>query len=309
MGKPQDNHGESPINSLAARQYGYFGREQLEALGLTRGAVEHRLRARRLVRVHQGVYSLGPPRREPAAQAFAAVLACGPGAALSHSSAAFLWGLSKRWQTPPEVTVTRDARRDGITTHRTGSLDRRDIRTHLGIRMTSAARTLLDIAPRLTDPELTRAINDGRLSRRIYPAELEALLARLPTHRGAKRIRALVTPSAGPTRSELEDTFVAFTRRHGLPEPQINARVAGYEVDALFAEQKVIVELDGWEFHSDRRSFEGDRERDAALLAAGYVTVRITWERLTGDPEREARRLRVILERSRAAPKPSTWPR
>jgi very-short-patch-repair endonuclease len=76
----------------------------------------------------------------------------------------------------------------------------------------------------------------------------------------------------------------------------INVRVKGYEVDALFVDTRVIVELDGWSYHSSRRSFERDRERDTVLLAAGYVTVRITWERLTRQPEREAARLKAILE-------------
>ena len=207
------------------------------------------------MRVHQGIYSLGPPRLDPPAQAAAGVLACSPGAALSHSSAAFLWGLTKAWTAPPEVTTTRDRRHQGITVHVSTPLAGRDVRTHLGIRMTSAARALLDIAPRLTTRERTRAYSDARHARRLYPAELAEILTRLPRHPGAIFLRPLI-----------ED------QRH-----------------------KVIVELDSWEFHQGHPSFESDRDRDAALLAAGYVTVRITWERLMGQSEREAERLHAIL--------------
>ena len=84
-----------------------------------------------------------------------------------------------------------------------------------------------------------------------------------------------------------------------MPAPVTNTRLLGFEVDALFPEHRLIVELDGAEFHLDRYAFESDRDRDAELLAAGYVTVRITWERLKLQPAREAERLRRIL-RNRA---------
>jgi very-short-patch-repair endonuclease len=96
-----------------------------------------------------------------------------------------------------------------------------------------------------------------------------------------------------------EDDFPVFTREHDLPEPEMNATVAGYEVDAVFPVERVIVELDSWEFHRGHRSFESDRERDTATLEAGYVTVRLTWERYTGRPHEEARRLDQILRQRR----------
>ena len=102
----------------------------------------------------------------------------------------------------------------------------------------------------------------------------------------------------GPTRSAFEDAFLAFAKRHGLPRPEVNRRVAGYEVDMLWQAQRLIVELDGYAFHHHRRPFERDRDKDADLVAAGYSVVRITWQRLTRQPEREARRLHGLLERS-----------
>jgi hypothetical protein len=269
-------------------------RAQLLDLGLGRRSIAHRLQTGRLMRVHYGVYAVG---HEPAAavdRAYAALLACGPVAILSHGSAASVWGIFDRWWEPFEVTVRTGRRPPGIRTHR-ATVDRRDIRRHLGIRVTSPARTIYDIAPRLSDKALTRAVNELRIARRLTLDHLAELVDRLPRHRGASRIQPLIETPTGPTRSELEDAFVAFTERFGLPRPEMNARVAGYEVDALFPAQRVIVELDGYEFHATRQAFERDRERDAATLAAGVVTVRITWERLTETPEKEANRLNAIL--------------
>jgi very-short-patch-repair endonuclease len=92
---------------------------------------------------------------------------------------------------------------------------------------------------------------------------------------------------------------VAFCRRHGLPTPAVNTKLFGHEVDALFAAEKVIVEIDHWGTHNSYASFESDRERDATAAEHGYVTVRVTTARLAADPAHEAARLHKILERRR----------
>ena len=103
----------------------------------------------------------------------------------------------------------------------------------------------------------------------------------------------------GPTfvarRGEAGHEFLAFVAHYGLPVPQINVKLNGREVDVLFPDHKLIVELDGWGFHNDRHAFETDRERDAENLRLGYRTVRITRERFTQAPDREAARLHEIL--------------
>jgi hypothetical protein len=280
---------------LARRQYGHVTRPQLLAMGLSPGFIEGRLSAERLVPVHPGVYAVGPGRDEPIARAAAAVLASGSDALLSHSSAASLWGITARWLSLIEVTVAIDRRPRGIHVHRSQTLTRADRRIHLGIPVTSFARTVLDIAPSTRQKALTRAVNDGQRNGHLKLGQLRDVLARCANHPGAKQLRPCLEHAGRPTRSVLEDDFVAFTARYGLPIPETNTHVAGYEVDALFRAQRVIVELDGYGFHRDRTAFESDRERDAALLAAGYVTVRITAERLRDNPEREAARLREIL--------------
>jgi hypothetical protein len=268
-------------------------REQLLRLGLGEKAIKYRVKTADLYRVHAGVYAVGRPPVSPLEHAAAAVLACGPHAALSHRSALVLWGIWKRWEPPFEVTLARGDRRPlGITVHRT-KVSRPDLTVHYGIRVTTPARTLLDCAPHITAKSLTRAVNDARHAHILLPDPLRDTLARHPHHRGAAK---LARAAEGPaTRSGWEDDFVDFCARHGLPTPQVNAIVCGLEVDAYFAEAKVIVELDSWEYHSDRAAFETDRQRDAITAAAGHVTVRITHERLDTAADAEAGRLRQII--------------
>ena len=197
---------------------------------------------------------------------------------------------------PFHVSVRGDRRRPEIAIHRAPTLWRADIRTQLGIRVTSPARTLLDCAPGLPDRRLARMVNDGRLDGRLRMSELADVVKRFPYHPGCAHLKPFLSTRDAPTRSEFEDAFLAFCRDFGLPEPKVNSRVCGYEVDVLFAAERVIVELDGWDFHQDRRAFERDRNRDADTLASGLATVRITWPRMSQAPQAEAARLRTILE-------------
>jgi hypothetical protein len=194
------------------------------------------------------------------------------------------------------VAVPARRKRSGIAVHEITNLNRADIRSHSGLRVTSPARALLDCAPTLTTKELRRAMAGARRGGLIHPAGLIDLLERNRTHPGVTAIRATMTDHA-PTRSEFEDAFVVFCERHAIPRPMINVRLAGYEVDAYFPDAGLIVQLDGWDYHQDRETFEGDRDRDAeALAATGTPTLRVTWERMTTRPDEEARRLTKILE-------------
>jgi len=209
----------------------------------------------------------------------AAVLACGPHAALSHRSAGALYGLI-RHHGPPEVTAPTKHTHPGITVHR-ATVERT---THYGIPTTTPARTLLDLADVVDPASLTRAVNDARLRHLVRDTDLRAI-ATAP----GRRTTAL-RPTHEATRSVFEDAFLAFCDRHDLPRPEVNAVVHGYEVDMLWRPQRLIAELDGRAYHE--HTFEEDRERDAHLLAHGLRTVRITWNRLT---TKEAMRIRHLL--------------
>jgi hypothetical protein len=275
------------MSRLVSRQHGYITRPQLLELGFTDRWIRLRVRKGYLIAVFAGVYAVGHVPRGAIPTAHAAVLACGDGAVLSHDSAAAAYGL-RTWPRIPEVTVVKERRRPGITVHRSVTLTSRDVRAHNGMRTTTPARTIADIEPRLTDRQLVRAVNDARRAKLLGPAALTDLRARCP------RAGNLVDPAQNPTRSQLEDDFLAWLAHHDLPTPRINVMLHGFEVDALFEDERVVVELDGYAFHDDRAAFERDRERDAILAAHGYVVVRITITRLT---DAEADRLRATLRR------------
>ncbi len=289
------------IAKIAAGQQGNITTAQLLAVGMGEGAIRYAVRTGRLFRVFWGVYAVGRPPVRAIERAAAAVLACGPRAALSHSSAMTLWGFWKHWDEPFEVTVSVDRAPRGIRIHRCSTLLTRDVTTHHGIRITSPARTVLDIAPRLKLKALRRLINDGRRATLFVLDDLADVAARNTFHPGARLLTPHLDNQQNPTRSGGEDDFADFCRRFGLPTPLINTTVHGFEVDAYFPEERLIVELDGWPFHRGRDSFESDRDRDATMLMHQIPTVRITYDRLESDPEREAARLHAILENQRAA--------
>jgi hypothetical protein len=306
--------------------HGHVTRSQLLRAGITRHQIARHLDSGILIpSPYAGVYAVGYARRDQVGSAAAAVLACGPGAVLSHASALALWGFGgKRRAGPVHVTAQTDRRRPGIIVHRSGTLTRRDVTKQLGIPVTTPARTLLDnaagstrnpvgsrrqaggprhkaVRPRhnpagLSDKQLIRAVNDALISRYLNESDLSEILQRCPRHRGAKRLAA-VDPNR--SRSNLEDDFQAFAARYNLPKPLVNTVVNGREVDVLFPEHRVIVEVDGWDTHRTRAAFEDDRDRDAEQLMAGLVTVRVTSDRMKAAPAREAARLHAILDRRR----------
>ena len=280
------------IARLAARQHGVVTLAQLLAVGLDRNAIKYRLRVGRLHLLHRGVYAVGHRPPSPLATAMAAVLACGDDAVLSHRSAAALWRIVPRWPALPEVTTPTKHRRPGIHVHRSANAD---ATTHYGIRVTTPARTLVDLADVLNPKRLTRALNEAQVQRLTTPKELTTLFTRYPGRRTSQ-----LTPERGATRSTLEDDFVRFLKRHRLPLPEFNQTIAGHEVDAVYRDHHLVIELDSRQFHTTTRAFEQDRDRDADLLNAGFPTLRITDQRLKHHATTEAQRLKQIL-RSRSS--------
>ncbi|MEA2136644.1 MAG: hypothetical protein QOC68_4554, partial [Solirubrobacteraceae bacterium] len=202
-------------------------------------------------------------------------------------SAAALWRIVPRWPSTPEVTAPTKHRLTQIHVHRSRHID---ATTHYGIRVTTPARTLVDLADVLNDRALTRAVNEAHVLRLVTPAELTTLLTRYPGRRTSR-----ITPERGATRSHLEDDFTRFLKRHRLPLPERNQHIAGHEVDAVYRAHHLVIELDSRQFHTTPRAFEQDRDRDADLLNAGFSTLRITDRRLKHHAGKEARRLRAIL--------------
>jgi very-short-patch-repair endonuclease len=277
------------VADLAARQHGVVARAQLLALGLDAGAITYRVKAGRLHPVHRGVYAVGHRPPSPLATAMAAVLACGPDALLSHRSAGALWRILPRWPVRSDVTAPTSRRHPGVHVHRSPHAD---ATTHYGIRVTTPLRTLVDLADVLPPKRLTRALNEAQVQRLTTPQELATLLTRYPGRRTAQ-----LTPERGATKSDLEDDFTRFLKRHKLPLPERNQTIAGHEVDAVYRDHHLVIELDSRQFHATPQAFEQDRDRDADLLNAGFPTIRITHHRLTHHAAHEAARLGQILER------------
>jgi very-short-patch-repair endonuclease len=167
-------------------------------------------------------------------------------------------------------------------------LDNRDHTTRHGIPVTSPARTLLDVAPAVSERELERAYDDALKQRLVTRHAVVELLSRAPDRPAADRLGRLAhgeLRTTTVTRSQLEERFLGLIRRAGLPPPEVNAQLGPFTVDFLWAGQRLIVELDGYAFHSTRRSFEGDRARDLELGAAGFQVMRFTWRQLVEQPE------------------------
>ena len=189
--------GNHPIARLASRQYGLVTRSQLLGLGV---AIDSQLRRGALVAAHRGVYWVKYPHTDPITVSAAAVLAGGPHAVLSHSSAAVLWELAKGLPELPEITLVQGDRRPrNVQVHTSRSLTEQDIRRHQGIRATTPARTLLDTAKRLPARTRTRAVNDARVRGCLHLDALKDVLERNPGHPGTPLLTPFVQDSNNPT--------------------------------------------------------------------------------------------------------------
>jgi very-short-patch-repair endonuclease len=293
VGRPRD--AEPPdraVAALAARQHGVVRRDQLLSAGLTRHAIAHRVRTGRLHRLHPGVFAVGHTALTPTGRALAAVLACGRGAALSHRSAAVAWALLDDRPGPVDVTVlTQRRRRAGMTLHRTSALSPSDVVRRDGVAVTTPVRTLLDLAAAGAS-ELERALTEARVRRLVADHELRVRSHGRP---GARALGLLLAEGPAFTRSEAERRLLGLLARAQLPRPRTNVRVGAHEVDAYWPAQRLVVEVDGYAFHSSRAAFERDRLRDAALQATGHRVLRTTWRQLTDHPEAVVARIAAML--------------
>lgn len=287
---------DQALAELAVAQQGVFALEQMRELGMAGATVRARLATGRVHRIHQTVYSLVPRellRRD--GLYMAAVLACGPGAVLSHRSAAALLGLRDWGAMKIEVTVPRRSsrRHEGIAVHRSTKLTPQDVTVVNGIPCTSVARTLLDLAEVVTHRQLERAFDQAEIAELFDLTAIEDVLARNPTRRGAKAVRTVLeTHYIGktPTWSENEEALLAITRPLGIPDPDTNQFVIlpdggpPIRVDFVWRDRRVAIEADSVEWHTSRQRFENDRYRDQRLSAAGWTIIRTTWKQMTRRP-------------------------
>jgi very-short-patch-repair endonuclease len=281
------------VAQLAAEQCGVVTAAQLAERGLNPPAIQARVRNGRLHRVHHGVYAVGHPSLSLQGRFVAGVLACGPTAALSYHAAGADWGI-RRWEDRLiDVTVLgRGARsRPGLLIHRTRFLDSRDVRRHNGIRVTTPARTLLDLADVLPDKGLRRAVRQAQALNLAQIPQIADVLTRANGRRGAKRLAALIADGPAPTASDLEDLVLDVIDNGRLARPQINRRLGRIYPDLRWPEQKLTVECDGATWHEGKLATEDDAERQAHLEADGERVLRVSWQQAFSRPEQTLARL------------------
>lgn len=298
---------------VARRQHGVVVRRQLVELGLGKEAILHRVRSGRLHAIWPGVYAVGRPEVTQPGVWMAAVLSCGRGALLSHTSAAELWGIrppSKGW---PEVSIPANrsiGRRDRMRIHRRAALDAASATRRLAIPVTSPALTLVDLAPRLTQSQLERAVNEADRLELLDPESLREDLASVGRRHGIAVLRRLLDSRTFLlTDSELERRFLPLARSAGLPLPQTGARVSGYKVDFFWPNLGLVVETDGLRYHRTPAQQAADRRRDQAHTARGLTPLRFTHGQVVSDPEWVRATLAAVAERPavgfRSTAKPS----
>lgn len=290
------------LRELAERQYGVVAHGQLLAAGMGEGLIQRRISNEALIPIHRGVYALGHRVLSRRARWLAAVIASGPGAVLSHGSAAELWDVRHGGWRPEVTRRSGGSLREGIIVHQTRMLEDAEIAERDGIPVTSIERTLLDVAVRLDDKQVERALVAADRTGKLRWHEMDRLIARTPRRPGVPRLRRAilaVDPAAVHAMSPLEVDFLALCKRGALPPPQVNVRVEGILVDFLWPLERVIVETDGYAYHADRPAFERDHVRTARLEARGYAVHRATYRMLTDEPEPFIELVRASLQRSR----------
>jgi very-short-patch-repair endonuclease len=197
------------------------------------------------------------------------------------------------------VTVAgRDpGRKRNIRIYRVADLDARDVQIVAGVPVTSPARTLVDLAAVLPTVQLECAVAEALAQQLVRERDLLEHIQRARGRRGIAALRQLLSLERGPalTRSEAERRLLRLVRAAALPEPEANVRIHRMEVDFLWRRQRVVVEVDGFRYHSNGRAFERDRERDATLVASGYVVLRVTWRQLVRNPETVIARVAAAL--------------
>ena len=273
---------DAAIARVAGRQHGVLSRAQLEECGLSRDAITSRVRKGRLHRLHRGVYAVGHRSPNEYQRFMAAVLVCGEGAALSHQSAAYLWGFLKPEPGPAHVTSPSTAgklQRAEIMLHRSPSPgEKGEVTRHERIPVTTPRRTIEDLKGTL-EPYLVR--------RAKRQAEFLRHRLNLPTDR---------------SRSDLESDFLAFCKHHRLPRPEVNVKVGPYTVDFLWPEQMLAVETDFFDYHRGSQAFEDDHQRELDLRRRGYVVRRFTGAQIRDHPALVVADLGEVLLSGRTEP-------
>jgi very-short-patch-repair endonuclease len=282
---------------LVRRQHGVVTRGQLLELGYRPDEIDSRIRRGRLHRVWRGVYAAGRPALTQHGHWLAAVLCCGPEAALSHASAAALWQIRAARADPIHVSVPIrfKHRQRGIVVHRRLSFE---ATTHEGIPVTTPICTLVDMAATLTRDQLEAAVNEADSLGLVDPEQLRAALDGVGPRPGVRGLRRLLDRHTFVlTDSALERLFLPLARTAGLSRPLTGEWVNGFKVDFYWPDLGLVVEVDGLRYHRTPAKQADDRRRDQAHTATGLTTLRFTHAQVQFEPAHVVATLRVIERR------------
>jgi very-short-patch-repair endonuclease len=283
------------VARLAERQWGVVTHGQLGALGLGRRAIHGWVERGLIHPLYPAVFAVGHRALELEGRLTAALLYAGPGAALSHVTAAAWWGI--RPTHPAVIHVSsphRKHNKPGLLIHHPRHLE---VVRHRRLPVTPVPQTLLDIAGGLPFPKLRRALAEAEFRKLVDLDTLDPVLGRgKPGSAALRRALRQHRPELARTRSDLEEDFVAFCEDHEIPIPRVNVTIWGLMVDALWPEHNLIVELDGGDAHGTRAQVHRDRTRDLTLRAAGYLVFRHSWAQISHEPTAVAADLRRALD-------------
>jgi very-short-patch-repair endonuclease len=295
------------IAAVAKAQHGVVTLGQLQLAGLTASAVRNRVQTGRLHPIHRGVYAVGHDLLTSHGRVMAAVLAYGPAAVASHRAAAGIHRLRADNRAKVDISVPRGSvrQRQGIDAHASLTLRPQDMTTVDRIPCTTVARTLIDLADVVPRRQLERALEQAVVLRVFDLRELEDALARANGRRGVRVLRAALAElddDPGITMSDAEDAFLELCRAAGLRQPEVNQWLEiddgpPIRTDFLWRKERLIVEVDGWQFHRSRHRFEADRLRDQRVRLADWEPVRVTPRQILRDGDRVVRTVAALLAR------------
>lgn len=294
-------HVDHLIAQAAAPRGGVITRPRLRSLGLTDDEIDYRVRTGRLHRVRRGVYLVGHPHLCGHAHRWAALLACGRGAVLSHRSAAAEWDMLRTPATVVYVTVPSHAgraRRRGIRVARSTTLRPAVVAERNGLPVTSVARTLLDVAATESHRTLEMAVEGADAAGVFDLADIHRLAPRGTGVRGAKALYAVLDDAligTTITRSMLEEAMLALCRRAGLPQPMLNQKLGPWEVDCLWRAQRLVVKVQSTTHHRTTHQVARDAEKEADLMTAGYDVLHVADVHVIRRPADVARRVGRLL--------------
>jgi predicted transcriptional regulator of viral defense system len=279
---------------IAAAQWGVIGLHQLLACGVSRAMVGRWLAEGRLHPIHRGVYALGHPAISIEGRLVAALLLAGPGGVLSHATAAWWWGLAAA--SPTVIDLTTEARARSVSDVKIHRRRRFESTRHRRLPVTTVAQTILDLAAAAPLAHVRRVLAEADYRRLL---DLDAILAVAGQGRpGSATLRTALArhqPRLALTRSQLEERFLCLCEDAGLPTPEVNAGVSRMSIDFLWREQKLAVEVDGYDGHRSNAQLERDRRRELWLRANGYTVIRYTADQVANEAALVVADLRRLL--------------